>query len=114
MWWDYVKKFQLCLNKKLSKPGQLDCYEGIAGEISLDEDIQQKISDCFSKSFDDKDDPFLSDNSILKDDQFAYPSNMSYTIPIVTLNNNLLRESWNEDTMTSAVCDQLLQPPSSC
>lgn len=63
------------------------------------------------ESFVDEQNYFETDNNILKSDSQKFPDNLVYTIPIITINNNLMRESMKRDIVMSAICEKLENPP---
>lgn len=72
------------------------------------------INKCLNDSFENPKNYYDFDNTILSHDSLLYPRNIVYTIPMITLNKNLLRESLKKDVLISAICEKLLTPPELC
>lgn len=66
------------------------------------------------ESFVDPDNSFLADNTVLREDQNVFPRNLVYTVPLITMNSQIVRESMKRDVIFSAICEKLLNPPEIC
>lgn len=114
LWWNYIDSYRLCLQDRMKQGKDLNCYSEISNKLNFPPEFKQQVDNCLDNSFENPQDYFGSDNKVLQKDASQYPRNLVYTIPLVILNKNLLRESLRREIILSAICEKIIDPPEVC